>query len=588
MGVIPSQTSYYTLPSNAIRVCRGHDHCFCDGGYHRKEKYVYVDRRSDGRERYYDMMELMGKYIQNGGMAGSGGGGGGMGQGAQMGWPFRDAREWTIRDYDRLGDVMKEFYDRERGRGRWAPGGNDGGGGGTMGMPQMYPGMAPGMMSMSPQMMGMNMPMNGPGMMPQPPMMPPPTGESFAGSRSGARHQHQHPSMEEFQRLQQDLEDKFREYNRHMGVLFGTEQDRQKDQYRTTMLKTLQEIMPQLAQMMAQQQTPMGMRGGMNPAMMGMNVPVGVPPQRMAMPSQNPMAYGAPNPAMTGQVPEQTTPMQSPYAAQGYNYDPMPPRRPYRRKKWQDRYDDGDAFCADTEPRRTTTPWDSYPYHGPGPGRFGGRRDGEDELLDGGAMPSRPRPGGGPFDGPGGVGMRHDFNHDDPLPPLPRRAHFDPPPTASVSMNDTIPPTVSGAIPSPHLGRRTMNTAPSFPSTRPGLARANTAMRQSHIDPDSDEMGLSSANVRMNVDPQMDAGAAAFDAAYGGGVGQAAGIGGFGRSSTRVGPRPGASGMRTGMDVHGMAVGYVPETAKLSQGRDVEDRRNEPDVGQGITDHTGR
>lgn len=383
--MIPSQTSYYhtTLPSNAIRICHGgHDgRCFCNGGYHRKEKYVYVDRRSDGRERYHDMMEVMGKFMQGGGMGAYGGGGPGVmnngamggGMGAQMaggtGWPFRDAREWTIRDYDRLGDVMKEYYDRERGRGKWAPG--EGGGVGAMGMGPMYPGMMPGM-GMNPQMMGMGMP----GMMPMMPNMPP----NGDGSRGSGHYQHQHPSMEEFQRLQQDLEEKFREYNRHMGVLFGTEQDRQKDQYRATMLKTLQEIMPQLALMMAQQ----SMRGGVNP-MMGM----GMPPQMGAMPPQqmpqNPMAYAPPNPAMMGNMQQGPPPtMQSPYVQNqgGYYNEPVPPRRPYRRKRWQDRYDDGDAFCSDTEQRRT--PWDSHPHHGPGPGRFGRRGGPDEDMLDGG------------------------------------------------------------------------------------------------------------------------------------------------------------------------------------------------------------
>ena len=95
---------------------------------------MYVDRRSDGRERYHDMMDLMGKYMMGQGGGGVGnmggvGGGGGMGtpDGVGVGWPFRDAREWTIRDYDRLGDVMKEFYDRERGRGREACRGGGGG-----------------------------------------------------------------------------------------------------------------------------------------------------------------------------------------------------------------------------------------------------------------------------------------------------------------------------------------------------------------------------------------------------------------------------------------------------------------------------
>ena len=136
-----------------------------------------------------------------------------------------------------------------------------------------------------------------------------------------------------------------------------------------------------------------------------------------------------------------------------------------------------------------------------------------------------------------------------------------------------------------------MDTQPPFPSSHPGLARSNTAFRPSHLDPDL--AGPSGANVRINIDPQMDAGAGAFDggvptAAYGGMGRDSVGGGGFGRSSMGDGLGPGASSMGTAVGMQGMGPGYVPETTKLSQGRDVEDRRDEADAGQGIVDHTGR
>lgn len=197
-------------------------------------------------------------------------------------------------------------------------------------------------------------------------------------------------------------------------------------------------------------------------------------------------------------------------------------------------------------------------------------------------MPSRPRPSG-PFGGPG-PGGHEPFPHSRPPP---RRNPFVPPNT--MSMADTMPPTVPPLHASPHLGRGRMDTQPPFPSSRPGLARANTfgggGIRHSHLDPDFDA-GPSSANVRINLDPQMDAGAAAFDSAYGGGVGRPAMGAGFGRTTMGDELGPGPSSMRTGVGMQ--SGGYVPETSKLSEGRDVEDRRDEPDVGQGITDHTGR
>jgi hypothetical protein len=84
--------------------------------------------------------------------------------------------------------------------------------------------------------------------------------------------------------MQETVEDKFRrmaeEYQRHMSerdsLLFGSASDHRREQYRNNMLKTLQEILPQLSQMMAAQQ--MGGGGGMNMGM-GMNngMPGGMP-----------------------------------------------------------------------------------------------------------------------------------------------------------------------------------------------------------------------------------------------------------------------------------------------------------------------
>ncbi|CZT14802.1 uncharacterized protein RCC_12128 [Ramularia collo-cygni] len=231
MGIAPSRTELYLPSDYSLRVCSP-DRCWCNGRHHNcsSPKYLYVERGGDGRERYQDPVDMVGEFFMNGG-------GGGL---------SKNPGEWTVRDYERLGEVLNEWQMRERGRRR-------GGGGNNYG--------------------------------------PSPWDGSGGGDGSGRRRR-THPTRGEFDRMRDTVEDKFQrmaeEYQRHMAerdsLLFGSASDHKREQYRNNMLKTLQEILPQLSQMIAAQQ--MG-GGGMNGG--GMNMGMG-----MGMGMQNGMQGGIP------------------------------------------------------------------------------------------------------------------------------------------------------------------------------------------------------------------------------------------------------------------------------------------------------
>lgn len=153
--------------------------------------------------------------------------------------PWKDPSLWTVRDFDRLGEVMGELYNRERGRG-----------------------------------------MNRSG--PYPPWsMPPPEQQAWDDGGGGRRRRSNRPGWTEYNRLEEQFRHMYDEYMRHRNendsVLYGSDVDRRKDQYRYNMLKTLQEMWPQMSQMMQQQQ----MYGaGQNHQMM----PPPLPPQMMQPP----------------------------------------------------------------------------------------------------------------------------------------------------------------------------------------------------------------------------------------------------------------------------------------------------------------
>lgn len=275
MGLVPSKTELF-LPAETIRPCHP-DRCWCAGGHHRSLKWVYTERGGDGRERNHDAMDMMRDFMM-GAQQGGGGGSGGGGNYPMM--PWRPAKDWSVRDYERLGEILNEYYVRENGR--------MGGGGGPGG------GMMPNMQGMFPGGPG------GPGGGVPPMMMNPGMMGGFDGSQSsgggGSHRKRRYPSWSEFERMQESVEDKLRrmaeEYQRHTqerdAYLFGTDADVRKERYRSNMLKTMQELMPQLAQMMA---------GGPHMGGGGMNMPMGpmmggppgnMPPYGMNPGGQNP------------------------------------------------------------------------------------------------------------------------------------------------------------------------------------------------------------------------------------------------------------------------------------------------------------
>lgn len=255
--------------------------------------------------------------------------------------PWKDPRSWTARDYDRLGEVLEEFYNRERGRRSGLPPGynNAGVGGGGGGNPGPYP----------------TWPMPPPGPIP-PPRAPP------------------YPGWPEYNRLEDQFRHMYDEYMRHRNendsILYGSDVERRKDQYRHNMFKTLQDMWPQLngqinaqMMMMGQQAQPQQMYGGMSP-MMGQ------------MPQQGGMMGGGMQPSM---YPGMGT------AGPGYgmNGPPMPPdgmhhmspRYPRRHPSYRPR----EAFEGynndfDHVPYIPQPGWDQNGWHGPRRG-YGG--DGE-------------------------------------------------------------------------------------------------------------------------------------------------------------------------------------------------------------------
>lgn len=68
-----------------------------------------MERGGDGRERYQDPVDIMSQVM-----------GGGMPQ-----MPWKDPRSWTVRDYEKLSEVMEEWATRENGKS--APRGGSGG-----------------------------------------------------------------------------------------------------------------------------------------------------------------------------------------------------------------------------------------------------------------------------------------------------------------------------------------------------------------------------------------------------------------------------------------------------------------------------
>ncbi|CAK1364763.1 unnamed protein product [Cercospora beticola] len=212
MGIQPSKTELY-LPSQTLRECHP-DRCWCDRPYHRSSRYVHVERGGDGRERYQDPVDMFSSFL--------------MGAGPAPQMPWKDPRSWTVRDYEKLGEVMEEWASREYGKNHGSS--SRGGGNGGSGYPP-WPGMSGG----------------GGGYW---------DGEygSGAGRHHGGRRSRRYVPWDQFEDLKSNFHQMAEQYQRHMSeqdaFLFGSDTDRRKEQYRQNMLNQLKEMMPQLAQMM--------------------------------------------------------------------------------------------------------------------------------------------------------------------------------------------------------------------------------------------------------------------------------------------------------------------------------------------------
>ncbi|KXT14812.1 hypothetical protein AC579_9649 [Pseudocercospora musae] len=346
MGVQPSKTELY-LPTDSLRRCDP-DRCWCDRPYHRKSRYVYVERGGDGSERYHDPMDMMSNMMMGG----------------MSSMPWKDPSLWTVRDFDRLGEVMGELYNRERGRGMDRSG--------------PYPTWS------------------------MPPEQPQPWDDG-----GGRRRRSNRPGWTEYNRLEEQFRHMYDEYMRHRNendsVLYGSDVDRRKDQYRYNMLKTLQEMWPQMGQMMM---------GGQQGQMYGgpANHPMMPPPQMMPPPPPPPPL--PPHQNMYPPGPQVGSPHHGMDPGGLYGqYSPFPNGgmhnmqpgiygrgKPYRGPRMPAFESEHNDFDYAPFPRK----------HHMGPGRGGvgpgwndGTRSSDDPLGPAPPMPPKPKPGGGggmPFD----------------------------------------------------------------------------------------------------------------------------------------------------------------------------------------------
>ncbi|QIX00847.1 hypothetical protein AMS68_006364 [Peltaster fructicola] len=248
-------------PSEYFRVCDPYD-CFCGGPRHFRQRNVAVHRTSGGREYYRDPMDFMDDMFDGYGygMPGMAMGGyqmpmsmpsllggtgmppglGGMGltpafgglpalnfggnqgqplqgQSGAMTWPpeWKDPREWTTRDYDRLGEIMDEYLNRQRGRG----------------MPN------PCNQQMSPF---------GPPLSPYGPL--PPMDSPWDSNRRSGRSR---PSHSDLEQLRAQMFAYAQEAKEHMqstnDFLYGSEREQREERYRERQRKMIEEILKGLS-----------------------------------------------------------------------------------------------------------------------------------------------------------------------------------------------------------------------------------------------------------------------------------------------------------------------------------------------------
>ncbi|KAK6388206.1 hypothetical protein LTR65_008048 [Meristemomyces frigidus] len=257
-------------PFDAFRECNP-ERCWCQGGHHQRSRYMYVERSSDGRERYHDPYEYMDRWAAGGG-------------GLPGDW--KSPGEWTTRDYDRLGAILSEYTSRVRGRqqmrggggGAWMgpimpymagmTGGLGGGGGGGGGMPAAA------------MMMGMAGADNPFFKMPR---------EQYRSHRRSGWEDEIMQRMQNMEKIAKESEERMTGMSNH---LYGSDAERQEEMYKRRQIKLWQEIQQ------AQMQGMMGIGGagaggvGLGGAGMG-GVGMGMPQGGMPMMPVQAMGMGA-------------------------------------------------------------------------------------------------------------------------------------------------------------------------------------------------------------------------------------------------------------------------------------------------------
>ncbi|KAK0906206.1 hypothetical protein LTR02_006077 [Friedmanniomyces endolithicus] len=186
---------------------------------------------------------------------------------------------WRTTDFDRFGEILTEYYRPRRTTPQSRAGGMMGEG---MGIPWGMPGSGMGGYGMPgnnayyvPWMGGV---MNGGGMNGMPGEFQGFNGRG-GGGMGGGGGGGRYPTMSDFERMQEQLDERLRrmaeEYQKSMAerdaLLFGSDAERRQEQYKLRMMRTLQEMVPQLGQYFAMGgQMGGGMGGGMGGPMMGM------------------------------------------------------------------------------------------------------------------------------------------------------------------------------------------------------------------------------------------------------------------------------------------------------------------------------
>ncbi|KAF2721504.1 hypothetical protein K431DRAFT_71685 [Polychaeton citri CBS 116435] len=286
---LPSGEEHLYLPSETLRVCTSPTRCICPpaGRPYLHPKVWYESPENKGN--YQDPMDLLALMASGPGGSYSGGGGGGLARGML---PWKDAKDWTGRDYDMFGDVMNEYLTRMRAKGCR---GNDGG----------YQHLQRQQMAGMPADATVNMLMT---------MMPPPgvhmnmTGPDddyywWGGGRPSRRRRRERPSSSssvDYDRMEESLREFKRqahEFKQFMDgvneLVFGSEIDQRREAFQRSLWKNLQGLVPQLGQMLAmQQQQQSGMGAGFGGAM--------PPPLGGQMPAPFGANLAMPPPGMSG------------------------------------------------------------------------------------------------------------------------------------------------------------------------------------------------------------------------------------------------------------------------------------------------